>query len=364
MTGAEFEEALAGMLSTAASDSMEAALDKYLPQVDDTFIPLLAGRVDAAEAFKDDPANANPQLPQLLELNAALQQRVQARFERARDQLETLLGAGEINKLDAQLCALVRKNELDAGMFYVLSRNMADAKEAEDEETLRILTHVHTRLQEELEKKTEPALALLHKLTRTSAAPIRGNILRHNLVPGGAAVDGVIKLPDGTELPVDAAKAKALVTPAAFADAVSDTLEKVRLMGVERRVLEETAEEIRQVAKEARAVIEEAYDGETLEPRRAISFVGGRLALRAALTRLGAPTYESLPNPRGAPIVPSGYRASISHKDEVAVAYACPDIGYTVGVDVEVAELLGAAPRACPRRAAAPGGPSQASTKP
>ena len=49
MTGAEFEEALAGMLSTAASDSMEAALDKYLPQVDDTFIPLLAGRVDAAE---------------------------------------------------------------------------------------------------------------------------------------------------------------------------------------------------------------------------------------------------------------------------------------------------------------------------
>ena len=70
---------------------------------------------------------------------------MQARFERARDQLETLLGAGEINKLDAQLCALVRKNELDAGMFYVLSRNMADAKEAEDEETLRILTHVHTR---------------------------------------------------------------------------------------------------------------------------------------------------------------------------------------------------------------------------
>ena len=219
MPGAEFEEALAGRLSTAASDSMEAALDAWLPRVDDTFIPLLAGRVDAAEAFKDDPANANPQLPQLLELNAARQQRVQARFERARDQLETL----------------------------------------------RILTHVHTRLQEELEKKTEPALALLHKLTRTSAAPIRGNILRHNLVPGGAAVDGVIKLPDGTALPGDAAKAKALVPPTAVADAVSDTLEKVRRMGAERRVLEETAEEIRQVAKEARAVIEEAYDGETLD---------------------------------------------------------------------------------------------------
>ena len=35
----------------------------------------------------------------------ALQARSQARFERARDQLQTLLGAGEINKLDAQLSA-------------------------------------------------------------------------------------------------------------------------------------------------------------------------------------------------------------------------------------------------------------------
>ena len=40
---------------------------------------------------------------------------------------------------------------------------------------------------------------------------------------------------------------------------------KVCSSSKERRVLEETAEEIRQVAKEARAVIEEAYDGETLD---------------------------------------------------------------------------------------------------
>ena len=190
--------------SAFALDALRDALpkqaplvDAWLPRVDDTFIPLLAGRVDAAEAFKDDPANANPQLPQLLELNAALQQRVQARFERARDQLETLLGAGEINKLDAQLCALVRKNELDAGMFYVLSRNMADAKAAEDEETLRILTHVHTRLQEELEKKTEPALALLHKLTRLDDPGIRGRVLRDNLSPKTS-----LPLPDGSEMPL------------------------------------------------------------------------------------------------------------------------------------------------------------------
>ena len=160
-----------------------------------------------------------------------------------------------------QLCALVRKNELDAGMFYVLSRNMADAKEAEDEETLRIL-RTSTRGCRRSSRRRSSRRSRRCTAHAHVGVPIRGNILRHNLVPGGAAVDGVIKLPDGTELPVDAAKAKALVTPAAF-PTPSPTRSKVWLMGVERRVLG-TAEEIRQVAKE-RAVIEEACGGETLD---------------------------------------------------------------------------------------------------
>ena len=81
---------------------------------------------------------------------------------------------------------------------------------------------------------------------------------------------------------------------------------------------------------------EEKTFASSLERRRAISFVGGRLALRVALTKLGAPLYDSLPNPRGAPNVPAGYRASISHKDEVAIAYAEVDSGWYVGVDLEV----------------------------
>lgn len=81
---------------------------------------------------------------------------------------------------------------------------------------------------------------------------------------------------------------------------------------------------------------EEVAYAQTLEARRAGQFVGGRLALRSALGKLNAPKTPSLPNPRGAPIVPAGYRGSITHKDDVAVAYACLDTGWHVGVDVEV----------------------------
>jgi enterobactin synthetase component D len=75
-----------------------------------------------------------------------------------------------------------------------------------------------------------------------------------------------------------------------------------------------------------------------LAPRRQISYAGGRLALRAALTALGGDLHASLPNHRGAPDLPTGYRGSISHKDQVALAWVTPDAGWFVGVDVEVAE--------------------------
>src|SRR5205809_366063 len=59
-------------------------------------------------------------------------------------------------------------------------------------------------------------------------------------------------------------------------------------------------------------------------PRRA-SFIGGRVALRAAIAALGdaaAPPPAILSTARGAPALPAGYVGSISHKRELAVAIA------------------------------------------
>jgi enterobactin synthetase component D len=77
--------------------------------------------------------------------------------------------------------------------------------------------------------------------------------------------------------------------------------------------------------------------------RRLRTFATGRAVLKDALTRAGGSAHSILRTPRGAPVLPAGYRGSLSHKDELAVALvARTDEDLTLGVDVE---LVGAATR-------------------
>ena len=73
-------------------------------------------------------------------------------------------------------------------------------------------------------------------------------------------------------------------------------------------------------------------------PRR-ISFIGGRLALRTALSWV-LPATRALPvlrNSRGAPLMPPGILGSVSHKRRLAVALAALPTSeiHTLGIDVE-----------------------------
>ena len=72
-----------------------------------------------------------------------------------------------------------------------------------------------------------------------------------------------------------------------------------------------------------------------------MTWVGGRVALRAALAELGlswGATSPILATPRGAPALPAGVLGSIAHKRTIAVALAAfaPSGDVTLGVDVEV----------------------------
>jgi len=80
---------------------------------------------------------------------------------------------------------------------------------------------------------------------------------------------------------------------------------------------------------------------------RRATFLGGRVALRAAMAALGAapadPAPPILSTPRGAPAMPPGFVGSVSHKREVAIAIAAraePTPRATVGIDVEIARPL------------------------
>jgi enterobactin synthetase component D len=83
--------------------------------------------------------------------------------------------------------------------------------------------------------------------------------------------------------------------------------------------------------------MEAAFARALPEARRA-GWVGGRVALRAALAAVGVGAPDAmLSTPRGAPILPPGAVGSVSHKRAIAVALAAraPTSRATVGVDVE-----------------------------
>lgn len=84
---------------------------------------------------------------------------------------------------------------------------------------------------------------------------------------------------------------------------------------------------------------EERRLAEALRMPRRLSFIGGRLAMRSAMTRVlpGSRDEPVLRTPRGAPALPLGVLGSVSHKRHlaVAVAIAPSDDVQTVGVDLE-----------------------------
>ncbi len=66
------------------------------------------------------------------------------------------------------------------------------------------------------------------------------------------------------------------------------------------------------------------------------AFIGGRLALREALSELGAPDGPILRGETGEPLLPSRFTGSISHKSHLAVAVADLDTGWRLGADLEM----------------------------
>lgn len=88
----------------------------------------------------------------------------------------------------------------------------------------------------------------------------------------------------------------------------------------------------------ARLHADEAALAATWSEARRRSWTAGRAALRVALDREGLDAPPVLTNERGAPVLPPGISASVSHKEIVAVALAMRGDTARVGVDVELDE--------------------------
>lgn len=79
----------------------------------------------------------------------------------------------------------------------------------------------------------------------------------------------------------------------------------------------------------------EAAFARELRAYRQVSFVGGRIALRAAAAQLGQQVPPILPDDRSRPRLPPALAGSISHKRDLAVGMVSQAAHGTLGVDLE-----------------------------
>lgn len=164
--------------------------------------------------------------------------------------LRALLDAGEITRMDAALTRLVREGGADTGFNLVLTSNLEHARASGDETMLKLYTHLVTRMQEELEKRAEPAMGLLHRLLRTDDAELRGRVLVDFLVPKSS-----VSVPGSSEPVLLATPAPAKVTVAAFGGAIADAVAALSSVELGGGAAAQSVEDCRLVAKQAREVV-------------------------------------------------------------------------------------------------------------
>lgn len=210
-----------------------------------------------------------------------LNELLQMQLKEGAETLKQLLNAGEIRKLDSLIGKANREGRLNVAFFQIMTLNLQDAVAEADAEAAtsppfsdsaynvaasrrQILQHVLTRCQEEVEKTIPAATALLNKLLRTQQPGIRSNLYQHYLTPQ----PNILISPDGNEVNLGGLK-PVLVSLHDFVDAVSNAVKQIRTVqhagGTDRESAAVMVESCRQVAKEARIVVGEAYGIESDE---------------------------------------------------------------------------------------------------
>jgi hypothetical protein len=226
---------------------------------------------------------AAEQVSEAIWLVTAMEETMRMRMADGATKLRLLLEAGEITKMDAALCKLVREGGADYGFTHVLATNLEHARASGDTTMTQLFTHLNTRMSEELEKRAEPAVGLLHRLLRTDAEDVRERILLDFLAPKTS-----FSVPGSDVLIPLATPAPPKVGASEFGRAVAQTvaaLSAVDLTGApatRREQIAASVEDCRAVAKQARAVIAQHCDDDELGT---FSELLGPVCTRAAARR-------------------------------------------------------------------------------
>lgn len=232
------------MLVESSGDDLASLVETRLDEIDENVL----ARVYENEAVMD-----------------AVRGAVDKRMVASRDLLLGILDAGELLEMDRRLVRVFKDGLADASFLAVLNMNAeaarGEAKDDASEQRARVMEHLYTRAQEEWEKRIEnQANAVLHRLTRTEQPVIRRNILEYYLAP-----QTEIFVPNGGDpIPLDK-PIPPRISCKEFSDATTDAVAKLKqFQGANDSVIQDSVEQIREIAKEARLVIMEHLPPEDL----------------------------------------------------------------------------------------------------
>ncbi|CAE7333092.1 unnamed protein product [Symbiodinium sp. CCMP2592] len=166
-----------------------------------------------------------------------------------------------ISNADGDVNVLIRKTlrkvESPLPLLMVLQLNIAEAQQQGDGDKLRVMMHISTVMQEELEKKASRVKAMLNKLLRIEDENIRNNILKDQLTP--VEIAGAPDL-DGSGGQLMAAQVPWERLAPAIESLVKDVdRQMVAVLGPDDNARYETMDRIREVAKQARLIIGDVY---------------------------------------------------------------------------------------------------------
>lgn len=235
------------MGTAGQGDALQERIEEVFAQVSPDDLSTLRAKVS-------DPQDADHAAAQ--RVGAAIQVAMEKRLASAKVVLEEM-----INNADGDVNVLIRKTlrkvESPLPLLMVLQLNIAEAQQQGDGDKLRVMMHISTVMQEELEKKASRVKAMLNKLLRIEDENIRNNILRDQLTP--VEVAGAPDL-DGSGGQLMAAQVPWERLAPAIESLVKDVdRQMVAVLGPDDNARYETMDRIREVAKQARLIIGDVY---------------------------------------------------------------------------------------------------------
>ena len=220
------------------------------------------------ERLEEAIANGDPELqPRLVEIKEAVNEEMASRMQAAAQAMKDLVQSPTPVIMEGKITGLARQGRLDDALVQLLQANLEQAQAAGEagKGAVSVLSRLQGRVQEELDKKLSPEVALVRRLLRMDDSDARMKLLREKMAPKKATS---VLLTTLSEEEQEAAKStKPDVAPRELAAAITDI--KARFGNVDENYDTGFVAKLMTIGEEAEAIALDLAGGKELTSRQA-----------------------------------------------------------------------------------------------